>query len=102
MQVNRWKEPYLPNPAMLRLILSNEGLMVYQWCDMPNAIRIMHKHDKDQTHFVASGVLQIRLSKTGEIYTLQAGDRDFIAAETYYELSVVGEESCLYFVGEKL
>lgn len=102
MQVERWKEPYKPNPAMLRFILSNEGLMVYQWCDMPNSVRMMHKHDKDQTHWVAGGVLQIRLSKTGEIYTLEAGDRDFIAAETYYGLSVVSEEPCLYFVGEKV
>jgi mannose-6-phosphate isomerase-like protein (cupin superfamily) len=102
MQVNRWKEPYQPNPAMLRFILSNEGLAVYQWCDSAGSMRATHKHDKDQTHWIVSGSLEIRLSKTGETYLLETGDRGFIEAETYYSLSVIGEEPVLYLVGEKV
>jgi mannose-6-phosphate isomerase-like protein (cupin superfamily) len=102
MQVERWKEPYQPNPAMLRFTLSNEGLAVYQWCDTANSMRARHKHDKDQSHWIVSGRLEIRITQSGETYILEAGDRDFIPAETYYELSVVGEEPCLYLVGEKL
>ena len=102
MQVNRWNEPNLPNPAMLRFWLSNEGYAVYQWCDMPNAIRPMHKHDKDQSHWIVSGSLEVRLSTTGEIYTLETGDRDFIPANTFYSLRVIGEDSVMFLVGEKL
>jgi hypothetical protein len=102
MQIERWKEPYQPNPAMLRFILSNQGLAVYQWCDSAGSMRATRKHDKDQSYWIVGGSLEIRLSKTGDTLLLETGDRVFIAAETYYSLSVIGEEPCLYLVGEKL
>jgi mannose-6-phosphate isomerase-like protein (cupin superfamily) len=102
MQIELWKEPYQPNPAMLRFLLSNEGLIVYQWCDHPNSMRATHKNDKDQTYWIISGNLEIKFSKTNETYVLKTGERGFIPAETYYSSSVVGEESVLYLIGEKI
>jgi quercetin dioxygenase-like cupin family protein len=101
-EIKKWSEPYKPNPAMLRLLLDREGYQVFQWCDQPNSMYGNHKHDEDQIHWIASGQLEITISKTGETYILETGDRDFIPAETYHSARVVGEEPVMYLVGAKV
>lgn len=100
-RVERWKEIYAPNAAMLRFTLVSEGYRVFQWGDRPEAIYVLHKHAEDQTHWVISGALEITIDG-GENYVLEAGDRDFLPANTYHSARVVGEESVVYLVGEKI
>jgi mannose-6-phosphate isomerase-like protein (cupin superfamily) len=100
--IQRWMQPNKPNPAMLRMLLSNQGYMVSQWCDAPEKCYGSRMHLQDQTHWIVSGSLEVTLSKGGESYILEIGDRDFIPANTYYSLRVIGEEPADYMVGEKL
>ena len=101
-EIRKWSEANRPNPAMLRMLLDNEGYMVSQWCDAPEKCYGSHMHFQSRTHWIVSGSLEITLSKTGESYILEVGDRDFIPANTYYSLRIIGEDSADYMVGEKL
>lgn len=100
-RVEKWREVYAPNPAMLRLKLQQEGYRVFQWADNPGTIYGSHKHSQAQCHWVVSGVLEIEVETVGTVQ-LQAGDRDFLPAEAYHKARVIGEEPVLYLVGEKL
>ncbi len=101
IKIERWRKPHAPNPAMLRQILGGEGYRVFQWCDQPEAFYAMHKHPEAQSHWVISGTLEITVEAQGS-YKLEAGDRDFLPAETYHTARIVGEEAVLYLVGEKI
>jgi quercetin dioxygenase-like cupin family protein len=100
-RIERWKEYHAPNPAMLRLILEREGYRVFQWSDRAGMVYGIHKHDEAQSHWIVSGELEITVEKQGS-YTLQAGDRDFMPANTWHSAQVLGTEPVLYLVGEKI
>jgi quercetin dioxygenase-like cupin family protein len=85
---------------MLRYVLVSEGYRVFQWGDRPEAVYALHKHNEDQSHWVVSGTLEITIE--GESYTLEAGDRDFLTANTWHSVRVIGEEAVVYLVGEKI
>jgi quercetin dioxygenase-like cupin family protein len=99
-RVERWKEVYAPNAAMLRFLMEREGYRVYQWGDTPGAIFVLHKHSEAQSHWIVSGSLELTVN--GVSYTLEAGDRDFLPAETWHSARVVSEETVVYMVGEKI
>lgn len=100
-RIERWKQPYAPNPAMLRHILVSEGYRVYQWSDTPNSVYPSHKHAEDQSHWIISGKLELTIENAGT-FVLESGDRDFMPAETYHSARVVSEESVVYLIGEKI
>lgn len=97
----RWNRGSAPNPAMMRLILENEGYKVFQWGDLPEMTYAPHKHAEDQSHWIISGALELTIERLGT-YVLEAGDRDFMPANTYHSARVVGEEPVVYLVGEKI
>lgn len=97
----RWENVYAPNPAMLRLLMGREGFKVLQCGGRSQAVFIRRKHNKDQSHWIVSGILEMTVDGIGT-YVLEAGDRDFLPAETYYEARVVSEEAVVYLVGEKV
>lgn len=99
--MEKWRQPYAPNPAMLRLEMEREGYRVYQWCDRPGTVYGSHFHAEAQTHWVVSGSIEISLEGSGT-YQLSAGDRDFVPANARHTACVVGDESVVYLVGEKL
>ncbi|MBS1795172.1 MAG: cupin domain-containing protein [Acidobacteria bacterium] len=99
-RVERWNAPHAPNAAMLRHILVTEGYRVYQWSDLPEAIYVNHKHGTDQSHWIVSGALELTIERVGT-FVLEAGDRDFMPADTYHSARVVSEEPVVYLVGEK-
>lgn len=99
-KVEKWSNTHAPNPAMLRHVLVSEGYSVYQWCDQPNAVYGEHKHSTDQSHWIISGALELTIEKIGT-FTLKAGDRDFMPANTYHSARVIGDEPVVYLIGEK-
>lgn len=99
-RVEEWRMPYAPNPAMLRNTLVLEGYAVYQWCDQPGTVYGAHKHAEAQSHWVISGSLELQLPNGG-IHVLNAGDRDYMPANTYHSARVFGEEPVVYLVGAK-
>jgi quercetin dioxygenase-like cupin family protein len=100
-RIERWREPYAPNPAMLRRTLEQEGYRVFQWCDRPETTYGSHKHVEDQAHWIVSGKLELTVEGSGT-FVLEAGDRDFLPAETYHTARVAGCEAVIYLVGQKL
>ena len=99
-RIERWSALHAPNSAMLRHILVTEGYRVFQWCDLPEAVYVNHKHAEDQSHWIISGALELTIERVGTV-VLEAGDRDFMPALTYHSARVVGEEPVMYLVGVK-
>ncbi len=100
-RIERWKEVYAPNPAMLRLQLVNEGYRVFQWSDQANCFYASHAHSETQSHWIVSGQLEINVEFVGR-FVLGPGDRDFMPANAYHTAKVLGSEPVVYLVGEKL
>lgn len=98
-RVEKWREVHTPNPAMLRHLLTLQGYSVFHWTDLPGTYYAMHKHPTEQSHWVVTGSLEITVEGRGT-YILEAGDRDFMPAETYHSARVLGDEVLAYFVGE--
>lgn len=100
-RIEKWREFHKPNAAMLRLTLDREGYRVYHWCDQTEKIYAKHQHGEEQTHWIISGALELTIERVGT-FVLEAGDRDFMPANTYHSLRVVSEEPVIYLIGEKV
>ncbi|MDQ3799625.1 MAG: cupin domain-containing protein [Acidobacteriota bacterium] len=100
-RIERWRQVYAPNPAMLRHIMESEGYTVFQWSDRPDAVHGLHKHGEEQSHWIVSGKLELMIEAVGT-FVLEAGDRDFMPAHTYHTARVLSEEAVVYLVGEKI
>jgi len=99
IQIERWSETDPPNPAELRARLQAEGYSVFQWSDAPGTKYGPHSHAEDQSHWILSGELELRVGH--ETYTLRAGDRDFLPANTIHSAFVPGDEPVVYLIGAK-
>ena len=95
----RWTRDEKPEPTELRRRLQSEGYDVMEWSDSPGMIYPPHSHGEDQSHWVISGELQLTVGR--ETYTLLAGDRDFLPADTMHAAFVPGEEPVRYLIGVK-
>ena len=99
IQVDRWSETTPPDPTELRARLQSEGYSVFQWSDAPGTKYGPHAHAEDQSHWILSGELELRVGH--EAYTLRAGDRDFLAANTIHSAAVPGTQPVIYLIGAK-
>ena len=99
IQIERWSEETPPNPTQLRALLESEGYSVFQWSDAPGTKYGPHAHAEDQSHWILSGVLELRVGH--ETYTLRAGDRDYLPANTMHSAFVPGDEPVTYLIGAK-
>ena len=99
MQIERWNDTSLPNAARLRQELEREGYSVFQWSDAPGTKYGPHAHGEDQSHWIISGELELRVGY--ETYTLRPGDRDFLPADTIHSAFVPGDDPVAYLIGAK-
>lgn len=99
-RVEKWKETFAPDPAMLRDILESEGYNVHHWSDQAGTVYMNHMHREDQSHWVISGRLELSIQNVGT-FVLEAGDRDMMPAGTYHSARVIGDEAVVYLIGEK-
>ncbi|HXM34143.1 MAG TPA: cupin domain-containing protein [Pyrinomonadaceae bacterium] len=99
LRVERWNEPGKPDARTLRERLQREGYSVFEWSDGPGAVYGPHSHTEDQSHWIISGELELTVA--GEEYTLRAGDRDFLPANTTHSAFVPGNEPVRYLIGAK-
>lgn len=97
--VERWSEGASPDAQELKTRLSKEGYSVFQWSDAPGTKYGPHSHAEDQSHWIVSGELELRAGH--ETYTLRAGDRDFLPADTMHSAFVPGKEPVTYLIGAK-
>jgi quercetin dioxygenase-like cupin family protein len=99
IRIARWNQTTTPNAEQLRRRLVAEGYSVVQWSDAPGTKRDDHSHPEDQSHWILSG--EPELCVAGETYTLRAGDRDFLPANTVHSAIVPGHEPVAYLIGPK-
>ena len=99
MQIERWSESSTPEPEALKARLLDEGYTVFQSSDAPGTKYGPHAHAEDQSHWILSGELELRVGH--ESYTLRAGDRDFLPANTMHSATVPGNEPVIYLIGAK-
>jgi mannose-6-phosphate isomerase-like protein (cupin superfamily) len=98
-EIERWIEDAPPDAKLLRQQLEDEGYSVFQSSDSPGTKYGPHAHDEDQSHWIVSGELELRIGY--EIYTLRAGDRDFLPANTMHSAFVPGKIPVTYLIGAK-
>lgn len=99
LHVERWHEQEKPDAKVLRDRLRREGYGVFEWSDAPGTVYGPHSHTDDQSHRIISGALQLTVA--GETYTLRAGDRDFLPANTTHSAFVPGHEPVCYLIGAR-
>jgi quercetin dioxygenase-like cupin family protein len=99
IQVERWSKSTSPDAADLRQRLQSEGYSVFQWSDAPGSTYAPHSHPEDQSHWILTG--ELRLTVASENYTLRAGDRDFLPANTIHSAFVPGDKPVTYLIGAK-
>jgi len=99
-RVEKWTGNSVPSAAELRRTMEDEGFSVFQWSDPPGATYSPHLHGDDQSHWIVSGTLELDISGCGT-FRLEAGDRDFMPAETEHAAKVIGHKSVVYLIGSK-
>jgi len=99
IQVERWPENNAPQAADLKRRLESEGYSVFQWSDAPGTTYRAHAHAEDQSHWIVSGTLELFVGN--ETYTLHAGDRDFLPANTIHSAFVPGDKPVTYLIGAR-
>ena len=99
IRLERWSEDAAPDGVELRMRLQSEGYSVFQWSDAPGTRYGPHAHAEDQSHWILRGQLELRVGH--ETYTLRAGDRDFLPANTIHSAFVPGDEPVVYLIAAK-
>jgi len=99
IHVERWSAETPPDPQALKTRLQSEGYSAFQWSDAPGTKYGPHAHGEDQSHWIVSGKLELRVGY--ETYTLREGDRDFLPANTVHSAFVPGDEPVIYLIGAK-
>jgi len=99
LRIEKWSDPNPPQADILREKLQSEGFSVFQWSDAPQTVYGPHSHGEDQSHWIISGRLELTVGD--ETYTLEAGDRDFLPANTVHAAFVPGEQPVRYLIGSK-
>jgi quercetin dioxygenase-like cupin family protein len=99
IQVERWSQSTPPDPHELKSRLDSEGYSVSQSSDAPGTKYGPHSHGEDQSHWILSGVLELRVGY--ETYILGPGDRDFLPANTMHSATVPGDHPVVYLIGAK-
>lgn len=99
IRIERWSKKTPPNAQQLRAQLESEGYSVFQWSDAPGTKYGPHAHAENQSHWIVSGELELRVEY--ETYVLRAGDRDFLPANTKHSAFVPGSQPVTYLIGAK-
>src|SRR6185436_11103369 len=88
IQVERWNEDSLPDPAELKSRLLREGYSVFQWSDAPGTKYGPHSHGEDQSHWIVSGALDLIVGH--ETYTLRR--RSGLSSREHYSLGACSRQ----------
>lgn len=99
IKIQRWSEQSFPEAEDLKQRLLDEGYSVFQWSDAPGTKYGPHAHAEDQSHWIISGELELRVGH--ETYSLRAGDRDLLPANTIHSAFVPGQKPVVYLIGAK-
>ena len=79
--------------------METESYTVSECSDAPGTVHTPHDHNEDQSVWVVSGSLRLRVGDAH--YTLNAGDRDYLPAHTEHSALTIGDEMVVYLIGAK-
>jgi quercetin dioxygenase-like cupin family protein len=99
LDIERWNESEPPDGQTLRKRMEAEGYSVFESRDAAGTTYGPHSHAEDQSHWILSGALKLRVGY--EEYTLRAGDRDYLPANTEHSATVPRDEAVVYLIGVK-
>ena len=99
LEIERWSESAQPEAQALRRQMESEGYSVFESRDAPGTSYGPHSHGEDQSHWIISGTLTLRVG--WEEYTLRAGDRDYLPANVEHSAAAQGPEPVVYLIGIK-
>jgi quercetin dioxygenase-like cupin family protein len=99
-RIEKWNSNDAPDAESLRSALEREGYSVFQWSDAPGRVYGEHRHGDDQSHWIIAGKLELTVENFGTVL-LEAGDRDFMPANTVHAARVVGDEPVVYLIGAR-
>jgi len=99
LEIERWTESDPPQVDDLRKRMEEQGYTVFEWQDAAGTSYGLHSHPEDQSHWIISGALTLRVG--WEEYTLHAGDRDYLPANTEHSAAVSGDDPVTYLIGIK-
>ena len=99
-KIEKWDQNYVPNAEELRVQMEREGYSVFKWSDPVGRSYGDHSHGEDQSHWIISGKLELTVENFGTV-VLEAGDRDFMPANTVHSARVIGDEAVVYLIGAK-
>jgi mannose-6-phosphate isomerase-like protein (cupin superfamily) len=94
--VTPWADSTPPTESTLTKLCVEQGLHPYQWSNGPHDTYSAHSHSYDKVIYVVRGSITFGLLELGQQFTLKAGDRLDLPANTVHE-AVVGPQgvSCL-------
>jgi quercetin dioxygenase-like cupin family protein len=96
MRLTRWNKETPPSLEALRSALTGEGLTVSEWADPAGTVYPVHAHEYPEVRVVLRGQLRVGLPETGEEFTLGAGDRLDLPANTPHWADVNGTGPVVY------
>ena len=99
LEIERWNESEPPDSQTLRGRMEAEGYSVIEARDAAGTTYGPHSHEQAQSHWIVSGSLMFRVG--WEEYTLRAGDRDYLPANTEHSAVVPRDEPVVYLIGVK-
>jgi quercetin dioxygenase-like cupin family protein len=99
LNIERWSESGPPDARRLRQRMEAEGYSVFESRDAAGTTYRPHSHTEEQSHWIVSGALVLRVG--WEEYTLRAGDRDYLPANTEHSATVPRDEAVVYLIGIK-
>ena len=100
MLITRWQAPLRPSKEQVGMILSSEGLEVFEEVFNPNEKVTEHRHPFTEVRIVISGELIFNVA--GNQVLLREGDRIEIPANTRHSHSCQGTNPCLSVFGQKI
>jgi quercetin dioxygenase-like cupin family protein len=75
VEVTHWQDANRPTEAMIRRLLSNEGLQAYAWSNGPHDVYSVHDHSYHKVIYVVEGSITFILPALDQQLLLQVGDR---------------------------
>jgi len=99
MDIVRWPKPKKPTLEELKRLLGEQGLESELYSDHPGVKYGRHRHDFDDFVVIVEGVMKIASDE--HEWTLRAGDRLDIPANTYHRAEVLGKTDVRYLSAAK-
>lgn len=99
VRVVQWNKETAITEQEAEAILRKEGFLPFKWHDVPGSSYPLHRHDHDEWLWIIRGEMSFVIHD--QEYTLKAGDRLFLPANTPHTAFVPAARSVTYLIGQR-